>query len=302
MPRLATPQGEDPLLDPRTLDRFLRTHRLPPLDRFGQHFLVDRGVLADIVAASDTDPAAPVFEIGAGFGTLTRELARTRQQAAVQSRQAPAPLVAVELDRRVIPLLRERVRAFPNVQVLEGDILRTDPAAVLTAAGRAPSAPYEVIGNIPYNITAPILEKFLDRPPRPRRITLLLDRAVAEVLAARPPRMSIRTIAAQAYANVRVERDEIPPSAFVPPPTVSSAIVVLEILKKPRIPAEPAAFFRLVRAGFSQKRKTLANALAATYRMAPAEAAARLRRADIDPRRRAQTLSMKEWGRLLGVW
>lgn len=295
------------------LDRFLHTHRLPPLDRFGQHFLVDGDVLAEILAAIETDPAVPVIEVGAGLGVLTRALAHARQQAA-GSRQPVAPLIAVELDRRLVPLLRERVRAFPHVRVAQEDILRTDVGALLKTRNSELQTPYDVVGNIPYNITAPLLQKFLGPPrlPRtdaarlvrgPRRMTLLLDRAVAAVLAARPPRMSIRTIAAQAYAKVCVERDKIPPSAFVPPPTVSSAIVVLKTLKKPQISAQrAAAFFRLVRAGFSQKRKTLANALAATYRMAPADAAARLRRADIDPRRRAQTLSIEEWVRLLGVW
>lgn len=289
-----------------------------PLHRFGQHTLIDRGVLTEVVAASATDPRIPVIEIGAGLGVLTRALASFRQ-GAVGKGQSAAPLIAVEIDRRLIPALKERVREFSSVQVSHADILSVDMERLLSTAhcppcpakswrsksgaGRSvvPTA-YDVIGNIPYNITAPILKKFLAQDHRPRRMTLLLDEAVADVLVAEPPKLSIRAISVRVYAVPTVIRRRIPPSAFAPPPAVHSAIISLLTRPVPLVPAEDErAFFRLVRAGFSQKRKTLANALAATARLKPSEIAVRLRSASIEPTRRAQTLSIDEWRNLLRI-
>ena len=323
----------DPLIDPANLQRFLRAHRLPPLDRFGQHVLVDGEILRDIVNASETDPTIPVVEIGAGLGVLTRALAGSRQEAAllrhptspvrggmrgtrdsagqIDNRQeGPAPLIAVEIDRRLVPLLRERVREFPAVRVVQADILKISLQELLQPNGSSPFAKatgdkhlFDVVGNIPYNITAPIINKFLVRPPRPRRMTLLADEAVASVIASKPPHMSLRSVSVQVYARPVVVGRRIPPVAFVPEPAVHSAILTLRTYRQPLVSeGEERAFFRLVRAGFSQKRKILANALSATYRLTPAEAAARLRRAGLDPSRRAQTLAIAEWKRLLRAW
>lgn len=300
-PRRAAPQhadgSSDPLLDPAGLREYLRAHRLPPLDRFGQHFLVDDGVLRDMVAASEPDPAVPVLEIGAGLGVLTRALARVREERRKENgERSVAPLIAVELDRRLVPLLKDRSREFSSVQVVQADILKFPVSSFQSPV-------FDVIGNIPYNLTGALLRKFLGSPPRPRRMTLLMDDAVADAVTAQPPDMSVRAVSVQAFAAPRVVRRRIPPSAFIPPPAVHSAIVSLvprsELLVSPR---EERAFFRLVRAGFSQKRKVLSNALAATYRLRPADAAVRLRSARIDPRRRAETLSLDEWKRLLAVW
>lgn len=293
----------DPLLDQGELRRALKQYRLPPLERFGQHFLVDADVLQSIIAAAETHPTIPVIEIGAGLGVLTRALAQQRQEAVGSRQSGTAALIAVEFDRRLIPHLIDHVRAFPSVHIVQTDILKTTAEQLLTTAHcRLPTA-YDVVGNIPYNITAPILRRFLGAPPRPRRLTLLVDDAVAAAIAATPPDMSVRTISVQVYADVHIARRRIPPPAFVPPPAVHSAVIVLTTRVKPQVtPEQEKAFFRLVRAGFSQRRKTLANALAATERIEPRAAAARLARARLDPRRRAETLTIDEWKRLLGVW
>ncbi len=301
--RLGAAGADDPLLTQGGLRAFLRTHRLPPLDRFGQHFLIDRDILAEIVSASEPDPAVPVIEVGAGLGVLTRALAQVREQGVGSREQGSAPLIAVEVDRRLIPILTERVRPFPSVRVVHADILRVNPSSLLPTPSILRPRSYDIIGNIPYNITAKLLERFLAHAPRPRRMTLLLDEAVAAVIAAQPPYLSIRAIAAQVYAEPRVVRGGIPPTAFVPKPAVRSALVTFRTRRTPLVTDRDArAFFRLVRAGFSQKRKTLANALAATERIRPALAAERLRGAGIDPTRRAQTLSIAEWKALLLVW
>lgn len=283
---------DDPLLNTEALRRALRAYHLPPLERFGQHFLVDAAVLQAIVTAADTTPTIPVLEIGAGLGVLTRALAQGREPGL-------SPLIAVELDRRLIPILTERVRSVPSVRVVHADILHVNLSSLLPP----PSSPFDIVGNIPYNITAPILRRFLGSPPRPRRLTILVDDAVAEVIAARPPDMSVRAISVQVFADVHIALRRIPPSAFVPPPAVHSAVLVLTTRQTPLVsPQQERAFFRMVRAGFSQRRKTLANALAATYRLTTQEAAARLVHTHIEPTRRAQTLSIQEWKRLLDVW
>ena len=298
---------EDPLLDERQLTRYLRQHHLPPLHRFGQHFLVDAEVLHTLVKASETDPEIPTIEIGAGLGVLTRALAAARERSATKTGPHAAPLIAVELDRRLVPLLRERVRPYSSVRIVPADILSVPIHTLLNRDGVSPdtrgAVTYDLIGSIPYNITAPILEKFLAHVPRPRRLTFLLDHAVAEAISAPPPQLSIRAIGVQVFAEPRVIRRRIPPSAFVPPPAVPSAILALSCRAHPLVPPkDEQGFFRLVRAGFSQKRKMLANALAAVFRLSSADAAARLRRAGINPERRAQTLSLDEWNRLLYAW
>lgn len=294
----------DPLLDATRLAAFLRGHRLPPLDRFGQHFLVDPDVLADIVTATATDPRVPVMEVGAGLGVLTRALARAREERRKENgERSVAPLIAVELDRRLIPLLIKRTKEFPSVRVVQEDILRLNLARREYGSWKLEAGNYDVVGNVPYNITAPLLRKFLDHPPRPRRMTILVDEAVADAIVARPPRTSLRAVSAQVFAEPTIVRRGIPPTAFVPPPAVRSAILVLVPRARALVaPDEERAFFRLVRAGFSQKRKMLGNALAAAARIAPAEAAACLRRAGVDPARRAQTLHIEEWTHVLRGW
>lgn len=294
---------QDPLLDPEEMGRYLRTHRLPALHRFGQHFLVDAEIVRAMVEASESDPARPVIEIGAGLGVLTRALADAREHESGHTPSELAPVIAVELDRRLIPLLTERTKTCSSVRVLHGDILKISPEEILSAARSPRSTAYDVVGSIPYNITAPILKKFLAPIFHARRLTLLIDHAVAEAIAAGPPHLSVRAISVQVFAEPKIIRTRIPPSAFLPPPAVHSAIMVLDRRTQPLVrPEEERAFFRLVRAGFSQKRKVLSNALAAVYRLPPAEASARLRRAGIEPSRRAQTLSLDEWKRLLPIW
>lgn len=270
------------LLDPSELAGVLRAHGLPPLDRFGQHFLVNADVLDAMVRAADSDPRTPIVEVGAGLGVLTRALARARA----------APIVAVEIDRRLIPLLTDRVKEFPFVHVIAGDILRLSPSSLPLG----PSASFDVIGNIPYNISARLLRHVLSWSPRPRRVTFLLDAAVATRITATPPDMNLLAVSVQVFAEPTIARSGIPPSAFVPQPKVQSAIVRLDTRRVPLVPdGDAPVFFSLVRAGFAQRRKMLKSALGALWRCSAADASARIKAAGIDPTRRAQTLTIAEW-------
>lgn len=275
----------DSALEPAPLDvpALLRSHGLHPKKGLGQNFLIDESALKKLVAAAEIPPEACVLEIGAGLGSLTRHLTR-----------AAAQVVAVELDRELIPILESVLAGAKNVRVLQGDILALDPSALDLPPG------YLVIANIPYYITSAILRHLLEAPVRPARLVLTVQREVAERICAGPGSHSLLSLSVQVYGEPRPLL-RIPAGAFYPPPQVDSTTLRVDIYPHPRIPiGQLDAFFRLARAGFSQKRKTLRNALSAGLAWRPQQAASLLERAGIDPMRRAEMLSLDEWSRLTG--
>ncbi len=293
---------QDPLLNQDVLKRFLRAHQLPTLDRFGQHFLVDGEALERIVRAIAPNPDVPLIEVGAGLGVLTCALARAREREKGHGDQPCAPLVAVELDRRLIPTLTHRVAEFPSVRVIQGDILKLHPRSLFPRSSSLVLRPYAICGNIPYGITSRLLRHVLSWSPPPTQGTFLLDAAVARRVTAAPPALSVLAITVQVVAEAASVGDPISGTAFLPPPAVMSAIVRLTTRPAPLVPREDQReFFRLVHAGFSQKRKTLQNALAATWRQPPSRVGALLHTVGIDPKRRAQTLTIEEWKTLLAA-
>jgi len=271
-----------PPLDVRAL---LRKHGLRPDKRLGQNFLEDQFALTEIAAASGASPRDSVLEIGAGLGSLTRHLA-----------VRAARVAAVELDARLLPALREVVAPYPNVQVVEGDILKIPPSDLIQETG------YLVAANIPYYITSAIIRHLLEHEPRPRRVVLTIQKEVAQRICAAPGKLSLLALSVQVYGEPRIVAG-IPAAAFYPAPEVDSAILVIEVLPSPRIPPEHLeGFFRLTKAGFAQKRKTLRNSLAAGLHISTTVSEELLREAGIDPRRRAETLDFSEWGTLCRLW
>jgi 16S rRNA (adenine1518-N6/adenine1519-N6)-dimethyltransferase len=279
------------------LDRYAIT----PKQSLGQNFLYDEGLLARITAAAELSPGDQVLEIGPGLGALTRQLA-----------QAAGRVVAVELDDRLLPILRYELEPFRNVELVHGDILKFDPAAWF-------DGPFVVVANVPYYITGAILRRLLDERPRPKRLVLTVQREVAERLAAKPPEMSLLAVSVQYYGAVKVV-GAVKAGAFWPRPEVDSAIVRIAVDSKKKettdftdftdsassesvksvvsSSASEAAFFRVVRAGFSEKRKQLKNNLR-HLGLADGVIAAGLEAAGIDGRRRAETLTVEEWGELV---
>lgn len=248
----------------------------------GQHFLVDPQVLERIVVAAGLTPELPVLEIGPGTGALTAALLA-----------AGARVVAVELDDDLCAALRRRFAATPELTLICSNILDHDPGDLLAEAGFDP--PYVVVANIPYFITAPILRHLLEAAQPPRQLILMVQREVAESLAARPGQMSLLAVSVQFYATVKV-LFTVSPHAFRPPPKVDSAVVRIEISPRPRVAVEDrAAFFDVVRAGFRSPRKQLHNTLGQGLWLPPEAATPLLEAAGIDPQRRAQTLSLDEW-------
>ncbi len=263
--------------DPDQLSTLLRRHRVDLKHSLGQNFIVDQAMRDRIAEAAELTANDDVLEVGAGAGALTVALARKCRR-----------LVAVELDRHLIPVLREVVGGLSNVEVVQSDILELDRSKVFPHGGHV------VAGNIPYNLTGALIRKFLNDAPRPRRLSLVVQKEVAERWTALGG-ASLATVAVQVFANARMEFT-IPRGAFMPPPRVDSACVVLEVRGHPAVDVPDLdAFFRLVEAVFQFRRKQLGGALGRISGIGSTSAAARLRNAGIDPERRPQTLSLNEW-------
>jgi 16S rRNA (adenine1518-N6/adenine1519-N6)-dimethyltransferase len=252
-----------------------------PIKRLGQNFLVDMALRDRVVAAAGVTHDDEVLEIGAGPGTLTADLVRLAGR-----------VVAVELDERQLPRLR---RAAPGAEVVQADILKLDLGSLFPQGGEL------VVGNIPYYLSGALIEKLLQDPPRPRRLSLVVQREVARRWCGIGG-WSLATLTVQTLAEPRIEL-ELPPQAFDPPPKVHSALVVMDVRSEPavRVP-DLRAFFRFGEAVFQFRRKQLAAALVRVTGHPRPEVEARLRQAGIDPVRRAETLALPQWEDLFTVF
>ena len=277
---------------PSPLD-LLRRHNLNLKKSLGQNLLVDPSHLTRIAAAADLEKPDTVLEIGPGLGALTHHLA---EQA--------GRVVAVELDQRLIPILRTQFADSPHVSFVQGDILELDPADILRVCQphRPDPAsaffPYKVVANLPFYITSAVLKHVLESLPPPTLAVLLVQQEVAQRIVAKPGAMSILAVSVQFYARPRALH-KIPAGAFLPRPKVDSRVVRLDVRHQPAVPdVDPDRFFHTVRAGFGQRRKQLRNSLSAGLSCSKEEADHWLTSAGIEPRRRAETLSLEEWGML----
>jgi 16S rRNA (adenine1518-N6/adenine1519-N6)-dimethyltransferase len=262
---------------PRAL---LDRHGLRAKKSWGQNFLADPVVLDEIAALAAPPPGSPVVELGAGLGHLTVRLAARG-----------ARVLAVERDRDMARVLRAELG--DRIELVEADAVRIDWAAL---AERLGVARVTVAGNLPYHLTSPILFALLDHADRISRATFLLQREVAERLASRPGTkdFGLLSVLLQREADVEIAR-RVPPGAFVPPPRVESAVLVARFRPPAGAPVDAALLRRLVKAGFAQRRKTLSNALDAARIVPPGLLAAALAAAGVDPRRRGETLEVREW-------
>ena len=254
----------------------------PPL---GQHFLIDPAVCDAILQAVPLD-GLPILEIGPGQGVLTGPLLRLGR-----------PLVAVELDARLAERLRRRLSAGDAFAVLHADILDLPAREALAAVGSTP--PYGLVGNLPYAITAPLFRKFLSREADPPGwMVVMVQREVAQQVVAEVGKRSLLSVSVQYYAEAEWLFG-VEPTSFRPQPRVRSAVVRLRRRPHPAVDAPGAArFFEVVRAGFRAPRKQLHNALGMGLWLDVDGARHWLAACDIDPARRAATLTLEEWARL----
>ena len=258
---------------PKTI---LAGYGLEPKKSLGQNFLFDENVLGRIVEAAELEPADQVLEIGPGLGSLTRLLAENARR-----------VVAVELDGRFLPALQNELAGLDNVQIVQGDILDQDPAHLLPGS-------YKVVANVPYYITGAILRHLLSGSHKPSSMVLTVQKEVAERLTAEPPDMSLLAVSVLYYGDVE-QVMTIKAGAFWPRPDVDSAVIKISVHPQSDYNAvDEETFFKIVRAGFSQKRKQLQKNLRQLGIDRKGIATA-LEEAGIDGRRRAETLTLDEW-------
>lgn len=256
---------------------------LSPKKAMGQSFLVGQGVVHMIVNAAAIGPADLVVEVGPGLGVVTREVVRRAKR-----------VVAVELDRALASALEMSLGAS-NLSVVCADAREV---AVTELVG---GAPYKLVANLPYYAASPILRHFIESSSPPERAVVMVQREVAKSMVAQPGDMSLVSIGIQLYGHPRIV-GYVPRSAFYPQPNVTSAVVAIDVYPTPALDLDShEAFFRLVRAGFSAPRKQLRNSLANGLGIPTGDAANMLEAAGVDARRRAETLSLEEWGALYGV-
>ncbi len=244
----------------------------------GQHWLKDREILATIADEAALSPEDTVLEIGPGLGTLTSELLRRAKK-----------VIAVEFDDKLAEKLPGQ---FPgkNLEVVNADILRFNLSQLPPG--------YKVVANVPYYITSKIVERLMTAKNKPSTVVLLVQKEVAERIAASTGDMSVLAVSAQIYAKVRLGA-LVPREFFTPPPKVDSQVIILETYHTPRVlPENERVFFRVVKAGFASRRKKLRSSLAAGLAITKPAAEELLRRADIDPEKRAQDVTIEEWTRL----
>ena len=250
--------------------------------RLGQHFLRDRRILSRIVDAARLSAEDTVVEVGAGLGTLTAELVKRAGK-----------VVAVEVDEGLCGYLRRRFESSANLSLVCADIRSQTPSQLLAAAGT--QAPYLVVANLPYYIAAPVLRHFLEAAEPPSRLIVMLQKEVAESIAAGPGHMSLLGLSVQLYGLPRL-LFTVPPSAFYPPPKVHSAVLRIDVRETPAVDVDDIGrFFAFLRAGFSAPRKQLRNAISNGLGLEGNVVAERMTGAGVDPRLRAQALGLEEW-------
>jgi len=254
----------------------------------GQHWLVDRRVLTRVADAAEIGAGETVVEVGPGRGALTGLLAERASR-----------LIAVEVDAALAEALREKYAEAANVSVVEGDVLELPVDRLLNNGG---GMPYVVVGNLPYFIGTAIVRKFLTSQLRPARLVVMLQAEVAERMTAQPGAMSYLAVETQLYAEARL-LFRIPAKAFRPPPKVQSAVVRLDVRDSPDVEVDSqAAYLEVVQAGFAAPRKRLRNSLAVGLRIEPAEAAALLADAGVEPDQRPAMLSLEQWRDVYFAW
>jgi 16S rRNA (adenine1518-N6/adenine1519-N6)-dimethyltransferase len=264
-----------------------------PRKRLGQHFLIDEAVLERILSAAEVGPGEVVVEIGPGLGILTEGLARQG-----------ARVIAVEVDTKLVALLKKRLAGFPDVKIVPADILKVTPRQLLQDNLPASNLTrgYNIIANLPYYITSPVLSHFLEAEPRPSKMVVMVQKEVGETIAAAPGKMRLLSVKVQFYSKPAIVA-YVPAASFYPPPKVDSVILRLDVYSNPPIEvSDVAAFFGIVTHGFRSPRKQIRNSLAHSLEMAPAQVASLLGKAGIEARRRAETLSLEEWRELWKVF
>ncbi|MFC1937181.1 16S rRNA (adenine(1518)-N(6)/adenine(1519)-N(6))-dimethyltransferase RsmA [Chloroflexota bacterium] len=272
--------------------RLLHRFDLKTRKSLAQHLLVDEEALELSLEAAELTLSDIVLEVGPGLGVLTRELAKRAGR-----------VVAIELDDKLAALLKQALASCSNVVVINEDILKIDPEALLRE--QTPNLPqtitspsrYKVVANLPYYITSAVLRHFLEAPVKPQMMVVMVQKEVAQAIVAEPGRMSVLSISVQLYGKPGII-GYVPAASFYPAPEVDSAILRIDLYPEPAVAVDEKSFFKLVRAGFTASRKQIGNSLAQGLGVSKAEVLPLLEKTNIEAKRRAETLTLDEWARL----
>lgn len=254
--------------------------------KLGQNFLIKRGIVDEIVHAADLTPGEPVLEVGPGIGTLTQGLA-----------QSGADVTAIELDRRLLEVLDTTLGSYDNVRIVHGDVLKLDVATIMN------HKPFKVVANLPYYITTPIIMSLLESKLPIERFVVMVQKEVALRMVAKPGTKDYGalSVAVQYYTEPDIVLD-VPPKSFLPAPAVTSSVIRCVLRNKPPVDVvDERLFFRVVKAGFAQRRKTFANTMRTTG-LLKEQIEVILSKAGIDGQRRGETFSLQEFADVANAW
>lgn len=277
----------DKLYSPNTVNSIIKKHNFRFTKSLGQNFLIDEHIIEKIIEATDIRPSDLILEIGPGMGTLTAFAA-----------QKAGKVIAIEVDKKLIPILQETLGNYDNVEVINQDILKTNINQLIK--DQKSFDEIKVIGNLPYYITTPIIMKILEEKVPVKSITIMIQKEVADRMKASPggKDYGALSIAVQYYCTVEPVA-HVPKTVFIPKPNVDSSIIRLDIRQNPIVDVvSEEMFFKVVRAGFSQRRKTLLNALSSALPISKTIIESTLISSNINPTRRAETLSIEEFAKL----
>lgn len=262
------------LTDITEIKRTLKAYGAYPQKDLGQHFLIDHKSLESIVEAADLTGRERVVEVGPGMGILTKELCKKAKE-----------VLALELDRSMIAIVKTTCIKHTNLKVENVDILKYNTDEL---------GEYKVVANVPYYITSAIIRLFLESSNKPEEMVLLIQREVAERICAKPSRMSVLAVSVQFYSNPSIV-EVVPRTAFFPAPKVDSAILKIRVYKKPLFDVDSKLFFRIVKAGFGEKRKQLVNSLSGGLVLSKEVIEDLLKIANVSTTARAESLTMMDW-------
>ena len=254
--------------------------------KLGQNFLIKRGIVDEIVHAAELTPGEPVLEVGPGIGTLTQGLA-----------QSGADVTAIELDRRLLEVLDTTLASYDNVRIVNGDVLKLDVPTIMN------HKPFKVVANLPYYITTPIIMSLLESKLPIERLVVMVQKEVALRMVAKPGTKDYGalSVAVQYYTEPDIVLD-VPPKSFLPAPAVTSSVIRCVLRDKPPVDViDEKLFFRVVKAGFAQRRKTFSNTMKTTG-LSRDRIEELLAKANIDGQRRGETFTLQEFADVANVW
>lgn len=254
--------------------------------KLGQNFLIKRGIVDEIVHAAELTPGEPVLEVGPGIGTLTQGLA-----------QSGADVTAIELDRRLLAVLDTTLASYDNVRIIHGDVLKLDVPSIMN------HKPFKVVANLPYYITTPIIMSLLESKLPIERLVVMVQKEVALRMVAKPGTKDYGalSVAVQYYTEPDIVLD-VPPKSFLPAPAVTSSVIRCVLRDKPPVDViDEKLFFRVVKAGFAQRRKTFSNTMKTTG-LSKDRIEELLAKANIDGQRRGETFTLQEFADVANAW